>query len=255
MRMEREILKRLETMESRENVQILYACESGSRAWGFPSADSDYDVRFIYVRPREWYLRVDSDAGRDVIEEPIEDDLDINGWDLKKTLRLLKKSNPVLMEWMQSPIVYREEPDFKKRMTELMALHCSDAASYHHYSHMARGNYREYLKGDEVRTKKYFYVLRPLLAMLWIERGMGIVPTTFQDLVEEVLGEGILKKEILELLERKRGGLESEKGPRLPVISDFIEKELARLEKAPPTFRTERRDYKELNRFFLSCLD
>jgi predicted nucleotidyltransferase len=140
-------------------------------------------------------------------------------------------------------------------MTELMARYCSNTTYYHHYSHMAWGNYREYLKGDEVRTKKHFYVLRPLLAMLWIEKGMGIVPTTFQDLVEEVLGEGTLKKEIIELLERKRGGLESEKGPRLPVISDFIEKELARLKKAPPAFRTERRDYKELNRFFLSFLD
>lgn len=109
MKMYAEILARLEQIEKDEDVTIFYACESGSRAWGFPSADSDYDVRFIYVRPRDWYLSIDVEEKRDVIERPINDALDISGWDLRKALKLLRKSNPPLLEWLSSPIVYKEQ--------------------------------------------------------------------------------------------------------------------------------------------------
>jgi predicted nucleotidyltransferase len=253
--LDKEINNRLDAIEEREGVRILYACESGSRAWGFPSADSDYDVRLIYVRPREWYLRLDSEACRDVIEEPIEDVLDINGWDLKKALQLLKKSNPVLMEWLQSPVVYREDPSFKGVMGELMATYCSPGACYHHYSSMARSNFREHLKGEEVKTKKYFYVLRPVLAMIWIERGMGIVPMEFENLVDKILEDGMLKKDIQKLITEKRDGLESERGPRIGSISNFIENELSRLEKYSPEFPGGKEGFEELNRFFLSYLE
>ena len=100
------IIQKLKEIEKTENIRILHAVESGSRAWGFPSSDSDYDVRFIYVRPPEFYLKLEKT--RDVIELPINDMLDINGWDLKKTLQLLHSSNPTLFEWMSSPIVYRQ---------------------------------------------------------------------------------------------------------------------------------------------------
>ena len=105
--MEKEILKRIAEVEATENVTIFYACESGSRAWGFPSADSDYDVRFIYLRKPDWYLSIDVEDKRDVIERPINDELDISGWDLRKALKLLWKSNPPLLEWLVSPIVYK----------------------------------------------------------------------------------------------------------------------------------------------------
>ena len=78
--MKNPIINRLQELEAENNVKILYACESGSRAWGFPSATSDYDVRFIYLRPVEWYLSIEQK--RDVIEYPVENDLDISGWDL-----------------------------------------------------------------------------------------------------------------------------------------------------------------------------
>jgi len=100
------IVARLREIESAESVRILYACESGSRAWGFASTDSDYDVRFIYLRPVDWYLSIDLERRRDVIEYPIQDLLDINGWDLRKALRLLRRGNPPLVEWLGSPIVY-----------------------------------------------------------------------------------------------------------------------------------------------------
>jgi predicted nucleotidyltransferase len=107
------ILERLAAIEQTEAVRILYACESGSRAWGFASPDSDYDVRFPYVRPRDWYLSIDLERRRDVIERPIEGVLDINGWDLRKALQLMRKSNPPLFEWLHSPLVYRAQAEFR----------------------------------------------------------------------------------------------------------------------------------------------
>ena len=101
------ISSRLTEIESENKIKIVYACESGSRAWGFPSANSDFDVRFIYIRPVEWYLSIDEK--RDVIEHPINEQLDINGWDLKKALQLLRKTNPPLLEWLGSPIIYIEK--------------------------------------------------------------------------------------------------------------------------------------------------
>jgi hypothetical protein len=207
---------------------VLYACESGSRAWGFESADSDYDVRFLYVHSRDWYLSIEDH--RDVIERPINDGLDISGWDLRKALRLFRKSNPPLLEWLGSPIVYREKGGTAQRLRGLATEFQSPRACAYHYLHMARGNYREYLQGEEVWTKKYFYVLRPLLAIQWLERGLGLVPTEFQHLVDRLVPEGSIRESIDRLVERKRLGAELAKGPRLAAISDFIESELARYE-------------------------
>ena len=226
--MENTIRSRLDAIQASENVCIVYACESGSRAWGFPSADSDYDVRFLYVRPVEWYLSIDEK--RDVIERPVEDGLDINGWDLKKALRLFRKSNPPLLEWLGSPIVYLEKYSIAVRMRELARVYYSPSACQYHYLHMARRNFREYLRGEIVRVKKYFYVLRPLLAMNWSERGLGVVPTDFNVLVDRLVTDPTLRSEIERLLTAKRAGTELDRGPRIEPISRFIESELARWE-------------------------
>ena len=159
------ITQKLREIEKENKVRILLAVESGSRAWGFASPDSDYDVRFIYARTREDYLLFDD--VRDVIELPINDALDINGWDVQKTLCLLYKSNPTLFEWFSSPIVYMETP-FAERFRNIMMEYFSQKKSLYHYLSMAEGNYREYLKGDIVKAKKYFYVLRPVLACRWV---------------------------------------------------------------------------------------
>ncbi len=163
--MEQAIKANLAEIEARENVRIVYACESGSRAWGFPSADSDYDVRFIYLHPLEWYLTI-ADK-RDVIEEPITGLLDVNGWDLRKTLQLFRKSNPPLFEWLNSPIVYLEKYSVASRLRSLLAVYYSPRACAYHYLQMARGNFREYLQGDQVWVKKYFYALRAVMAVNW----------------------------------------------------------------------------------------
>lgn len=220
------ILSRLCEIETMENVRIVYACESGSRAWGFPSADSDYDVRFLYLHPVEWYLSID--IKRDVIERPIQDGLDVSGWDMKKALPLFRKSNPPLLEWLGSPIVYLEQYGAAEGMRGLLPDYYSPAACLYHYLHMARGNYREYLKGDVVWIKKYFYVLRPVLAMNWIERGWGVVPTDFNILVDKLPLKPSVAKEIANLLAVKRAGVELDRGPRIEVLSRFIEEELDR---------------------------
>ncbi|MDX2226561.1 MAG: nucleotidyltransferase domain-containing protein, partial [Verrucomicrobiae bacterium] len=152
----------LDQIETTHNVRILHACESGSRAWGFASTDSDWDVRFIYVHPRDFYLSIESH--RDVIENPISDDLDISGWDLRKALGLLLKSNPPLLEWISSPIVYRQDPDFLRNFRRLSEDFYSPQRCFRHYLHMAEGNHRHYLLGETIALKKYFYVLRPVLA-------------------------------------------------------------------------------------------
>lgn len=178
-----DILHRLQRAEQEHQVRILFAIESGSRAWGFASPNSDYDVRFVYAHPRDWYLAVDLEERRDVIEYPIVDDIDLNGWDVRKALRLLWKSNPALIEWLQSPITYCEHGDFRQQALALLpAIYTSERGLYH-YRSMASKNYRGYLKQDEVPLKKYFYVLRPLLAARWIADGRGAPPMEFERLL------------------------------------------------------------------------
>ena len=218
------INEELDSIEKAENATIIYACESGSRAWGFESEDSDYDVRFIYLRKTPWYLSVRKK--RDVIERPISDELDISGWDLSKALYLLKRSNPPLLEWLQSPIVYRENASAVSKIRAVMPEYYSPMACMYHYLHMARSNFREYMKGDVVWTKKYFYALRPLLACIWIESGYGIVPTEFEKLVERTVENRELKRAIEKLLARKMAGKERDCGVRIPIISDFLEKHI-----------------------------
>jgi len=221
----------LQRIEQEEGVKILYACESGSRAWGFPSKDSDYDVRFLYIRPVEWYLSIFEK--RDVIERPISDMLDINGWDLKKALNLFRKSNPPLLEWLQSPIVYLEQGSVAEHIRRLSPLTFSPRSCMHHYLHMAKGNYREYLQGDQVKIKKYFYVLRPILACEWIEKTNEMPPIEFDQLVDGLVPEGSeLRNVIMQLLARKKAGEELDYEPRINPINEYLEDRISYFERA-----------------------
>jgi uncharacterized protein len=226
-----ETKRRLAALENSEYVKILLSVESGSRAWGFESSDSDYDVRFIYIRRREHYLSIDLESQRDVIEQPIVNEIDLSGWDIRKALKLFQKSNPPLLEWLQSPLIYIEKYSFAEKLRDLLPSYCSSQNSFHHYFHMARGNIREYLTGEIVWRKKYFYVLRPLLALCWIERNMGPVPMEFSKLVEMTVDDKELKEAIDTLVAAKRAALEMDRGPRIDVISSFIELEIERFEK------------------------
>ncbi|MGE8409017.1 MAG: DNA polymerase beta superfamily protein [Pseudomonas sp.] len=222
------VLEELLRVEREQNVRVLYACESGSRAWGFASPDSDYDVRFVYVHEPDWYLRVEEP--RDVLEFPLSDDLDLCGWELRKALRLLRKSNPTLLEWLDSPLVYRQNQAFSQRLRELALEFASPAAVRAHYLAMARKNYRAYLQGHEVRYKKYFYALRPLLAVRWMDQGLGMPPMVFEDLLAATLDDPAPRAEIDELLHLKRQAGEVACGPARPILQQWMEGELRRAE-------------------------
>jgi predicted nucleotidyltransferase len=226
--MRAQIMEALRDIEAKHDVTVLFACESGSRGWGFASPDSDYDVRFIYVNRLPWYLTVT--PRRDVIEVPISGDLDINGWNLRKALGLMRESNPTLLEWLRSPIVYRDDAVSMPRFRALSEAVFSNARGWHHYSSMAKKNFREHLQADEVRYKKYLYVLRPLLAARWIRSQPGVPPMRFADLAQRTLDpsrDAALIDEINALLEVKMRAGEAATSPRWPGIHAFIESELA----------------------------
>jgi uncharacterized protein len=221
------ILGCLRDIEAEHDVRVLFACESGSRGWGFASPDSDYDVRFVYVNRLDWYLTVE--PGRDVIEQPISGELDVNGWDLRKALKLLRASNPVLLEWLRSPILYLHDEPLASRLRTLTEQHLSFDRAYYHYVSMAKKNCREHLLGERVRYKKYLYVLRPLLAARWIREGRGAPPMVFAELAQATLDDAALIDEINRLLEVKMRAGEAATSPRWEGIHAFI---LAELEAA-----------------------
>jgi uncharacterized protein len=219
---------RLKEIELENNIEILLAVESGSRAWGFASPDSDYDVRFIYKNMLPWYISVT--PHRDVLEYPIIDDLDYSGWDIRKALYLLSKSNPVLFEWLKSPIIYRADQGFLNTIESAKNNYFSPIGSVYHYLHMAKGNYREYLKQDYVKVKKYFYVLRPILACLWIEKYRTSPPMEFEILREDLLAGTEVNDLISDLVIRKRRSNELSLEPMIQPLNDFIDKSIEYLE-------------------------
>jgi len=224
---ENDIQQRLSAAEFEHDVRIVYACESGSRAWGFSSPDSDYDVRFIYARKSSWYLSYDVERRRDVIEYPIVDDIDIGGWDIRKALYLFTRTNGALFEWLASPIVYREHGQFASALRDFAQVAHSDIALKYHYSHMARRNAGEYLTKDRVKLKKYFYVLRPLLAIRYMELQLGLPPVPFQELVDAAAPDAIVEP-IAALLKQKRETPEIGLGDSVPALNDFIFAEFER---------------------------
>jgi hypothetical protein len=241
----------LQDIEHHFEVRILYACESGSRGWGFASPDSDYDVRFIYVNRLAWYLTVD--PRRDVIERPIRGDLDVNGWDLRKTMKLLRQSNPTLIEWLRSPIVYREDEKIIADLRSLATEHFGAAHGYQHYVSMAKKNFREHLQGEEVRYKKYLYVLRPLLAARWIREDRGAPPMRFAQLAQATVPAGVLVDEINRLLQIKMRVGEAAKSPPWPRIQAFIEEELALAQTYVPA-AAEKRESAPLDHFLYKTI-
>jgi len=216
----------LDSIISEQDLTMLLAIESGSRAWGFASVDSDYDVRFIYSRPLDAYLRVSS--LRDVIELPIVDDLDINGWDLQKALGLMIKSNPTIMEWLSSPIIYKQHPVIDKLRAASQTFFDSTHTS-HHYLSMAIKNYN-YLQAELVLRKKYLYVLRPLFCIEWISVHQTMPPMEFDNLVAfsmDKTPDSQLAGAIKNLLANKKAGKETEKQPRDAVLDAFIQSRLS----------------------------
>ncbi|MDZ4792876.1 MAG: nucleotidyltransferase domain-containing protein [Bacteroidota bacterium] len=219
-----EIKKELLRLELQHDIKILYAVESGSRAWGFASTDSDWDVRYIYIHNPDWYLKIDSN--KDNQEEILSNDIDLAGWELKKALRLFRKSNPPMLEWLRSPIVYLQQSSTADKLRDLTKEYFNPKSCLHHYLHMAEGNYKTYLQKENVRVKKYFYVLRPILACDWIKQTNTMVPMEFHKLLDSQVTDQPIKTAIQNLLTRKMAGEELNEEPKIQILNDFVEQKI-----------------------------
>ncbi|HMR41654.1 MAG TPA: nucleotidyltransferase domain-containing protein [Ignavibacteria bacterium] len=222
--MKTEIENELYRLEREHIIKILYAVESGSRGWEFASTDSDWDVRFIYIHQPEWYLSIEQK--KDTIEEILPTEIDLSGWELKKALLLFRKSNPPLLEWLRSPIIYKEQYSTAERLRKLADESFNTKSCLNYYLHMAEGNFNEYLKKDYVKLKKYFYVMRAILVCEWIESTNTIAPMEFPKLIESFIKDPNIKNEIIKLLERKTSGEELDVSPKILILNDFLEEKI-----------------------------
>lgn len=243
------IMEKLKEIEKKENVRIILAVESGSRGWGFPSKDSDYDVRFIYIRDLKDYLKLN--AFDDVLEYPINEKLDINGWDINKALSLFHKSNPTIMEWLNSKIIYIDSEE-AQGLREIMNNYFSIKRGMCHYISMAKTNYKEYLRRDVVPLKKYFYVLRPILAAKWIYEKRTPPPMEFKELVNGELIDD-LKEIVKHLLDLKMNHSEIKEIERIDELNSFFENEMVVInEQIDSLPKEDELGWEELNDMFLS---
>ena len=246
------IKQKLSEIEQKENVRIIYACESGSRAWGFKSEDSDYDVRFVYVRNAQDYLRLEEK--RDVIEAELNEVYDINGWDIQKLLRLLMKSNPTIFEWAASPIVYRTSEDWEKVKAILSEYFQLDKSMYHYLS-IAKNDIKRYFNSDEIVLKKYFYILRPALAVDWVMKKNCPPPMEFSSLCDECLPKE-LASSVSKILEAKRNAKEEARGLRDSAIDEFVQTKILTAESYLQNFRHENhKTWDKINALFLQLLE
>lgn len=223
-----QIRAQLAEIERVEEVRLLLAVESGSRAWGFPSPDSDYDVRFVYARRPDWYVSVH--PGRDVIEAPLGGPIDLNGWDLRKALGLMLKGNAVLVEWLTSPVVYGAAPGFREGLSELALRHTRRLAFVHHYLHLGESmRDNRHLRRDRRPIKKYFYTLRPAAALRWLRLhgAERLPPMHFPTLVAECDLPGPTRAIIADLVARKAVTRELGDTEPIPELETLVDQEFA----------------------------
>lgn len=245
------VLAKIKEIEEKENLKVLHVVESGSRAWGFASPDSDYDVRFIYVRDKNFYLSLRDQ--KDFIDWELNDVLDINGWDLKKALQHFHKSNATLFEWSNSPVVYYTTDEWKKIYDTAKDYFACKSALYHYYG-TANKNYHEYLTEDMVKYKKYFYVLRPILACKWIEEKKCPPPVLFDELRSSILEED-MKPAVEDLLAKKVKMSEADKAPKIEMINRYIEEKLDYYKAMADTMEDDRNSaWEPLEKLFINNL-
>ncbi|MEL1254430.1 nucleotidyltransferase domain-containing protein [Flavobacterium sp. DGU38] len=247
--MKEKILQKLKQIELEKDVEILFAVESGSRAWGFASPDSDYDIRFIYKHKPEYYLSLWEQS--DVIEFMTEDDLDGSGWDLRKAIKLLAKSNAPLIEWLFSPVVYLENEEFAKQMREIATECFSPIAVLHHYLGTTK-NFMEVCEMEEVKLKSYFYALRTALAGKWIIENNTFPPVAFADVLS--IAPKNIQEKILELQQIKATQGEKYLHPKEALITDFLLETVKFNQENAGKLGSGKKLNEELDLFFLKML-
>ncbi|MDR4886183.1 nucleotidyltransferase domain-containing protein [Fredinandcohnia sp. QZ13] len=230
--MKEHIIEVLKQIEKEYEVKILYACEVGSRTWSVSSELSDYDVRFIYIHKIDWYLSIDQK--RDVLEIPkhqkvnipLDPLVDMSGWELTKALRLFRKSNPGLLEWLHSNIIYTQTYSFVEKMKQLEPIIFSPNACIYHYVKMAKGNFKTIQeKGPNIKT--YMNVIRPLLMAKYIQKYNRMGNLDMNSLINELLPNGVLKTNIENIMKLKSKG-ENVKNQNL-LIDTFIDEQFTDL--------------------------
>lgn len=246
--MKDKIVDFINKIEEEKKVKVLLACETGSRAWGFPSPDSDYDVRILYVHERDWYIQLSE--GRDSIEAMLENnDLDISGWELRKALRLLMKSNAPLLERIQSPIIYSADESFLKEVNSLAPKFYSKIATMHHYLSMAKKCNEEVRTGGEYKLKKLFYALRTAVACKWIQDKQEIPPIQFEKMLEALEIDSVIKDKIQDLISLKSTKNESYMHSGQEDILSFISHCIDKADKVVKSLPANKGDVELLNQF------
>lgn len=247
------IIETIAKIEQEKNIKVLFACETGSRAWGFPSPDSDYDVRLIYRHERNWYLSISEK--KDTIETMLNDgDLDITGWDIRKCLRLLWKSNGALLERLQSPIVYSAEPGFLELIKPVADQCFSPIATIYHYRQMGKNSYADIKDEEQVKLKKLFYALRAAFACKWILDKGTTPPIVFQTMLHELEIDPALRKRIEDLIELKSGKNESYIHRQESQLNSFIEEQFSRAEQEANSLKSREEKRIDLDTLFLKIL-
>lgn len=250
--MESVIRSSLIKVEEEERVKVLFACETGSRAWGTHSENSDYDIRFIYIRNSHWYLHIYE--GRDVIEVDQCGSLELVGWDLKKTLRLLHKSNPTLLEWLNSPIIYRSDPLFTSQLKTLSNLGFSLITTVYHYLNMAKRNYQLVKRQQRFTPKSYLTVLRPLVTCLWLLEKKKMPESDVRLLFRSYTNNDDLLEQLDELVLKKQ---RNHQFFYSQFLNDYIDETLLLVEeklKVLPSKKDNKLPINTLNKFFIDTL-
>lgn len=233
---EAEVQTKLDELAARHQVRIISAIESGSRSWGFPSLDSDYDVRFVYAHAPEWYIQLDPE--RDVIELPVNAVLDIGGWDVRKAMALANSGNSVIQEWMISPLVYREDPARVGLLRERVARTFNAKATFHHYSAMAN-NMVAALDEPDIKLKRFFYIARATLSALWVMREHSMPTVVLPDLLQALTDDAAVLVAFQRQIEDKATKTEVETGEVDPLCLAFVQEAYLEVmavdvEKLPP---------------------
>ncbi|MDF2191189.1 nucleotidyltransferase domain-containing protein [Paraflavitalea sp. CAU 1676] len=248
--MQQAIMEKLAAIKEQYNIEILFACESGSRGWQCPSPDSDYDVRFIYIRPSRYYMSV-ANQGYD-LNFPINDELDIYGWDLKKLLQLMLKSNTTPFEWLQSPIVYDQRPGFRDDLWALSQHFFSQRSNIHHYLGIVTGAFKSIDQEGMISIKKLFYVLRPLLAAKWCLEKDNIAPMTVSSLME--LMPARYQQEAQVWLRKKAGRKEGSLIRMSESLRSYIEQQFLDISNASRALESNYFKPDQLDEFFIKTI-
>lgn len=249
-----EIMEKLKETEINHGVKIPFAIESGSRGWGFASPDSDYDCRFIYVRKKDWYLSIFQK--KDIIEYAADQIFDVNGWDLKKVLQHIMKSNAVMFEWLSSNEIYIKDGYVANQLELLAEKYFNPIAVSYHYLSIAKKKLEEILPYDEAKLKKYFYILRPIANLEYIYEHMKMPYMEYDRTLGEITVDPAILREIEALKKMKVSSGESFEIPKNKLLIEYFENEIEVFtQRIKEMIVTKNKDYEEVDGVFRTILD